>query len=71
MRWPLSVARFSLPPATTLVAMSSTRLLSFPGAAMAMGLLWTPAALAPNGAMFGGLHTDAMPAMPASAAING
>ena len=35
-----------------------------------MGLLWSPAALAPKGAMFGGLATIAIPAIPSEAAIS-
>ena len=68
---PLSRARLSFPPAATLVAMSTQRGRCRPaGTAIEIGLLWTPAARAPNGAMFGGLHTMAIPAMPASAAIS-
>ena len=68
---PLSIARVSFPPAATLVAMSSrSGRCRFPGTAMAIGLLCSPAARAPCGAMFGGLHTSAMPAMPSRAAIS-
>ena len=35
-----------------------------------MGLLWSPAAFAPNGAMLGGLATIAIPAIPSAAAIS-
>ena len=62
---PLSWARLSFPPATTLVAMSRTSgSRSLAGTAMAMGLLCTPLPFEPKGAMLGGLHTTAIPAMP-------
>jgi hypothetical protein len=68
---PLSRARLSFPPAATLVAMSRQSGRWRPaGTAIEMGLLWRPATRAPNGAMLGGLHTMAIPAMPASAAIS-
>ena len=71
MEIPLSSATSSFPRAATLVAMSSIRgRCLFPGTQMAMGLLWTPAARAPCGAVLGGLHTMEMPAMPSLAAIS-
>ena len=67
----LSLATLSFPPAATLVAMSRVIGRWRPvGNEKAMGLLWSPAAFAPNGAMLGGLATIAIPAIPSAAAIS-
>ncbi len=70
MGMPLSTASQILPRAATLVAMSrnSTRCF-FAGTAMVIGLLDMPAALAPKGAILGGLQTKTMPAISFFAAI--